>query len=354
MTLSLLPNRRRTSTRTGWIGIDVGSQAIKIAQVERRGRSQWRLVFGRITEFPAGDDPVLHLETALQTSLTQQRSWFEEPAACVLSSSMTGCRKVELPAASGPQQLAALGRELQSEVALHETAFAHWPEAWETAGQSSVPYEVVSLAHSVSIRVAECLQTFGLRAEVLDVLPYCLARATQLAESGPVRTVAVIDWGVSDPTFAVIRNGQPYFTRVLKQCGFRGTIETLSEGLGLPPEDARHLLGRSEHRGPTSERTRAVMQTVRELTSTETERFLTEVNRTVAYLKADSALLCPEHVYLFGAGSLTSEIESQLAQRLGIPTSVWSLGTTQSVPRTGPADSLLGPAMALSAIPLLQ
>lgn len=350
-----LQRRSRLSSQTGWLGIDLGRQSIKIAQVQRRPDGTWHLLRARAFDVTPGASPLDRLPAAISQTLDRRRRWFGVPTACVLSASATPLQCIDLPTGDTAEQITTLARELQTAAPLLETAFTYWPATWMPASSQSVPHQAACLGHRQSTEIAEQLQSVGLRTEVLDLLPYCLARAVDMRESDPNQTFAAIDLGMTDPTLTVIRGGQPFYTRSLKQCGLQGLIDSLSQRLGIEPEDAGRLLTR-QHEASERQQTwsESLRETIKELTATGTQRLVDEIVRSMDYLRSENESFIPGQVYLFGGGSLISHIEPLIREAIQIPTQRWTLGADDGASnrRATSVDSLFGPAIALSAIPL--
>jgi hypothetical protein len=82
---------------------------------------------------------------------------------------------------------------------------------------------------------------------VLDGLPFTMARSIATAThpaapANPGGPVAVIDWGDSAMTLTIVVDGQPFFTRILRDCELRSLTTTLMRSLNLEAPQCRQLI----------------------------------------------------------------------------------------------------------------
>ena len=128
------------SRQQGWIGVDLGTSAVKLAQVERAGRApsggwSWRLVHARvIRRTPA--DPVDHgRDGALEwwdrvcRSQRLHEGFVGRRAACVLPTGKADLRAIHLPEGSPVERRAMIANELDA--LLGENAGRRVFDFWE-------------------------------------------------------------------------------------------------------------------------------------------------------------------------------------------------------------------------------
>src|SRR5688500_16081633 len=158
--LPMLPFRSLLPAKRGWIGMDVGTRAIRLAQVERDGAG-WRLA-GRWIICDESQAP-LKAQAFQDGTFSRIASDFEslrkmfrgESAAISLPSSVVEMRSLELPVGTPEELLAMVQEELSAESAdSRERAFDVWQcgDGSQTDDVSRVT--VVSLEQEIAARVA--------------------------------------------------------------------------------------------------------------------------------------------------------------------------------------------------------
>ncbi len=346
----------------GWIGIDFGTRAIKLAQVERVD-AQYRLSFARILQRgPDGEDDPPATALAWWSEACQRgllRSGFSgRRAACVLSASETDLRAMNIPAGSEAERRAMIAGELATVYGgQKETrAFDFWetrePEAASPSGLESV--NVVSVVEDDAAAVAELLSRAGLYCERLDALPLTLAGAVQLVSPpSPGTVVAALDWGLTSATFCIVCDGLPVFTRQLRDCGYSAMLGAVAEALALSVDDAGQLLSAHGLCDPTpcDGVTEEVQEILAEISSAPLSAMVSQLKKTLAYPELYRSQLLPEKIWLFGGGATVRNASALLSQRIGLPVQAWSLAQIgDGAALSQPPTELLGPAIALSAL----
>lgn len=359
---------RLHARQTGWIGVDLGTAALKLAQVERRG---WGFQLAAGTVIPYERLPALHRDSIADLSLSrlvrhavEDADGFDgKSAACVLSMSATELRTMDLPDGTEEELRSIVAGELtaEDEIRASDTEFELWHpgddvEPAEIQPPGPKTYHVLATSRSLAEEFAAGLLAAGLRCEVLDALPFALARATAMMRipRGKDNVTAALDWGRSSATLALCRGGVPLFTRTLRDCGTDRLYEALKSGLGLTESEGRQCLAeygipaqRDSATGPG-----AFQSMISDMLSAPLAQLLGELTRTLQYLSQKHPELYPGSFCLFGAGAAVRNAAEFLSRQAGLPARVWSLpwkNPERDNPQAGAAP-LLGSAAALSAL----
>lgn len=346
--------RPARSHRAGMVGVDLGTAAIKIAQVEPRGRT-FRMVRSMLIPRPAPQqaegpgDPSEGLSDLLKAHIGVASPYAGESAACVLSMSATPIQTLDLPAANRHEQRSMARIELAEDAGGRALSLDCWP-APGTGKDGLFPVYVISVAEEVATNAAEHLWNAGLRTRALDGLPFALARAARIATSGAAGPVAVLDWGVSTATFVVARDGQPIYTRVFRNCGFATMQQAVVDGFGVSLEDAQRLI--TEYGLPdaaaSSPRRMEVQTMLQDLCAPALHRLCDEILRTMSYLKSQGTALAASRVLLLGGGGTVANAARWLAETTEVSMELWALpDATGAAPTPLP---LWGTAIALSTL----
>ena len=349
--------------RTGWIGIDVGTCALKMAQVEKVG-SQWRI--GSSLIVPNGERRVLDdnsvsegwIHRAIHSGLTASHEFQGRRAACLLPMSAIEVRSLKLPDTSDEELREMIAGEFDSSPGRdsQDREFDFWKiETTPKVDQDGMAHLI---ALSVSRRVAGDLTAdvfnAGLKCEVLDGLPFALARAINMVSpQSSELPVAAVDWGFTTAAFTVVAGGIPVFTRNLRECGLEHLMRTVSDGLELSDQECEQILTTYgiPHPGANSQPSN-LQQAIFDLATEPLSEMVDELIRTLSYLRQHQSAFFPTRIWMFGGGAAIHNVAEFLASKTGVPIEVWRLAgrSTDSDQQKNSKTALLGPAAALSAL----
>lgn len=348
----------------GWIGIDLGTSTVKLAQVEQIA-GQFRLARARVVRrTPAGEGNGSAGTAAEWWADVFRRESLRDGfagrrAACVLSASETDFRAMNLPEGSDAERRAMIANELETVFAGNagRRAFDFWDTRRQAAAGESALENVnaLSVAEDDVVSVVASLSRSGLFCEVLDGLPLALARAIRIVSAPPPGVpVAALDWGRTSATFCIVCDDVPVFTRNLRDCGYSALPGSVAESLGLPVEDAEQLLATHGLCDPANpdDPLRDVQEVLTDVTAEPLGKVVSRLGKTLAYPELHRSRLLPERVWLFGGGATVRNLPAIVSARIGLPVEAWSLpwGDSPAVTGTLPPIEILGTAAALSAL----
>ena len=343
----------RLATNRGWIGIDAGSCALKVAQVERVGAAL-RLVDAVIVPRQSPGKFGNSLAGEIRAALSLSGTFSGQRAALAMPIQACQIHEMSLAAMTPADQHRAIREELTATdgAASHDCQFDFW-SLDDDPHASPARVNIITTAASAARSLAGDVRRAGLQCQVLDAVPTTVARAIGIGQSGLDDVVAALDWGYSGATFTIVQEGRPRFTRNLRECGFGGILEAAKEYLGLPGEEAALLFRDEGLPDPSAIGAAAppLQRALAELASEALERLIGELERTLTYLDVHRRRLRPASMILLGGGALFKNITAVLAHHTGLPARVWSApqflpaasGTSLPVP-------LLSQAIALSLL----
>ena len=241
-----LMNRRQR----GWIGIDLGARAIKIAQVERVGAGLHLVDAVAMQRGPRGADD--NDDVAWRATEIRRRSRPRPEAS-------RPHRRL-LPFAGA--NIAAHRRIARGHTATTTLDDCQSIRSAHVDGGDRVGVRLLAARNerrrrrrSTKTRSPLGRRTnggrcrtrsrtgAGLECRVLDGQPLAIARAVEMLQpQGITTTHGVLDWGYERATLSIVRDGAPVFTRELRRCGINRTTSALSQALGVSPDDAQQVL----------------------------------------------------------------------------------------------------------------
>ncbi len=356
------PKRFLLQRSPGWVGIDVGTSMIKLAQVERTG-NEWSLVAGRILPIPA---PRRVDEAALAAGLVGslvgpiirgEMGFRGRRAACTLPMSVTGLQSFDLPPGTDAELRQMIVQEFVSSG--DDVGDAREIAFWKTPQPANERHELsqvtaLSLPRRVAAGVGEDLLQSKLHCQVLDGLPFALARAVgMVSRDATNQPQAAVDWSYTSPLFTVVVDGRPVFARTLRDRGLKQLLESMAKRLTLSLQECEQLLiaygpasstpdARSGHAGDV----------LSQFTDQPLQEFAREIQKTLMFLRQQHSGLSPGRIWLFGGGATIRHAAEHIATAVGIETQVWQLSSRHSAAGAHLASlqPLLGSAMALSAL----
>ena len=355
------------SGQKGWIGVDVGTRTIKLAQVERV-RQGLRLVDAKIVqrhtpwtdgneELPTSPEPS-HEEIGAALALGED--FVGRTSACVLPMGVHDIRAMHIPGGSESDRRAMIASELDAifESESQSREFGFWEiNIPETTGRQDMEnVGVLSLRRPWTAQVATDFSRARLNCQLLDGLPLALARAVQMAIS-PLEggePIAAVDLGFSSTTFCIVQDGRPQYTRCVRGCSLGQMIKSVRTTLGVSLDEAQYLLTTQglpdpQHQDEQNEDLRAV---IAEAASDALNELVEQLGKTLAYFGAHRPSLSPDRIWLFGGGTTVRGVTPYLARAIPLPIDVWQLPQVHGSKDVdaGCPTSMLATAIALSAL----
>ena len=190
---------------------------------------------------------------------------------------------------------------------------------------------VVQASRQASETVALDLRQHGLNCEVLDGLPFALARAVHFVDPQCSRgTYAAIDWGCHEPLFVVVKDGVPVFHRVLRDSGLEAAITAIRNEFSASRFEACRLLAAVGIGGTRTENTTPpICESVARCIDPVVNRLLDQTRRSFDFLQQQSRHLVPQSLWLLGGGAAVAGVEETFASRFDVPCRVWQPAATQ-------------------------
>jgi Tfp pilus assembly PilM family ATPase len=346
-------------SRTGWVGVDWGTRAIKLACLEFDG-SHYHLSRRAVLRRAAGENDSAGNGPAIRPTWTSddfpsgliRERWFRRrPAACVLPMHLSDMRALEIPQAELAVQRAMAEGEIAD--ALGEPVGSRVFDLWEAppgASHRNAPWvQVFSTPESVAFAAADALARAGLECEILDGPPFVLRRAIQLADPAAPPAGAALDWGFGGAAVCFYQEGTPIYSRQLKDCGVGRMATAMAKSLGVTLIEAEEALiehGLSNGR-PGPGENYDLQHLASQVLAEPIQSLLEQLHKTLNYVQSEWPECAPSELWLFGGAAAIRNLPKVLAEGVGMNVRTWKLRTSEP---TDSLEALFGPAAALSLL----
>ncbi len=349
-----------TATRTGWIGVDIGTSTVKVAQTVRSNR-RWRLAAATIVPrrdvWPEDFSPESELRSSadeIKASQSLQGSYFGNRVAATLPMALCDIHSLDRALDGDPHapQIIRQAIEVATQRSAEGLEFGYWPVGPNARAKGTDWTNVLTVPRNWSDQLYDDIVQSGWSCQAIDGLPFALARAVDMLEGGrPDGPVAVLDWGFRCATLCVIVDGVPAYVRCLKACGFERTLSTMIENLGIAHEEAQQLLEAHGLPDPTAETNTEASELIRETAAEPLAHLVEEIRRSISHFENQRRVDAPRQLILLGGGATIRRLPDFLTERLEMQTRRWSLdGDSGATTDTASSSCLFGPAAALSAL----
>jgi Tfp pilus assembly PilM family ATPase len=356
------------SRNLGWIGVDLGTHTVKLAQAVRTPKGvrlrhaaviQRSSPWSELDDLAHGDpDPSWpEISAALECGGFKGRD-----ATCLLPMNVCELRGLKVPQGDEYERKAMIASELADDEN-GKTADSE-SDYWELGGDQGVEtadgfnVNVISISRPWIDQVASDCQRARLDCWALDGTPLAMARAIGLTT--PQRSgerVLAVDWGFSNSTICIVGKDRPLYARRLHNCSFRKCLASIQESLGVTLDRAQHLVDLHGVVAPGAEDTTAtgaheIQAAVTEAIAETAASLAEQIERTLQFVESQRRHHHPTMLWLMGGGASVRNIGPYLASKLPLPVSIWNAPTDEA--RNG-ADlgreaPLFAAAYALSAL----
>ena len=305
------------------IGLDIGTSAVRAAEVTQRGRGAGALTaFGQVA-LPQGAvvDGEIRDQGAVSNAIGQlwKRAKLNKrrPAVIGVANQRVVVRQVDLPYLEEKEFRSSLQYQVADHIPMPvETAELDFQiiDEYVTEGQERMMRVLlVAAATDMVESFVSAASVAGVTPAGVDLTPFAVARAVSPAargEQGIAGAEAVIDVGAGITNIIIHHNGEARFVRILL-VGGDDTTSALSTGLNVSFEDAEAMkldLGRGVG---SPEAQRVLTQRV--------DALVEEIRGSLDYYVSQEDSDPVSSVILTGGGSLTPGLGQRLEQTIRIP-----------------------------------
>ena len=355
MATSLL---KMTQRQIGWIGVDVGASHLKVVQLAG-GPHRPRLAAVAIVPRSAAwntteltEDQALSTAGELGAAFSLRPDFRGRRVAAALPMSVCQIHQFDRSLSRGSHRDRAVLQALEaaSQSPVGHLQFAAWPAELDAQRTAPVKTNVLAVPQAWSDQLCEDIAQTGWSCQLIDGMPWALARAVEMVHDGDRETPwAALDWGHSQATFCVVAEGRPAYVRSLKDCSLQQLFHSIMEELMVTEDEALRLV---QEYGLSGNEPTEVSKVIEELVAEPLDKLQQELARTLSHIKGQRRTIVPQGVYLFGGGATLKGLAAHLTEKLDLDHRVWQLSDAGSTsnPHHVPHTCVLGPAAALSAL----
>jgi Tfp pilus assembly PilM family ATPase len=344
----------KVTSKHGWVGFDIGATSVKAAQLVRKdGVYEIRSAAlvsrkPRWTTAKLAEDKPLTSADELRSAGSMCEHLAGNAAAAVLPAAL--CDIIQMDAPTGKRHGSAPDLLRAVEAETHRSMRDHVYDTWPVTVQNG-KINVVAAPRAWSDQISADVAAGGWNCQVIDALPWALARAASLVAPHAEGLYAALDWGYGKTTMCLVRQGVPALVRSLKDCAFQDVLDAVSQRLRLDQRDAEILLRKHGLEMDETAETLRSYGLIEDLLAEPVTRLVQEIRRTIGYWQGITRGKTPEAIYLFGGGGTLAGVDRRLSEMLGTTVESWTL----PIYRAGDADAippacLLGAAAGLSAL----
>lgn len=343
--------------RRGYLGIDVGSKLIKVAQIVRLSNN-WAVdqfsTYPRTTKI--GDELIDNLPSVLRGIQGASDRFHGDETAMLIPFDQVRMRTLSIDLMKDPR----VHRVLMSEFATQEKININDYEinCWQTkqiekqdGRESWGDFEVLAIPKRAIETSLQVQRNCRLNCQSMISLPHTLARAVQLIDENTEEPVAILDFGFNSCTFCVVQNGQPVYVRRIRTISFSKLVAELQKGLPVQEEEIMMILqalrGQESVFGIASP---DIIETCYQNAPVSLNQITAELNRTLRYLSFHHKEFVPSKCYLCGAGATFPNLSNWLHVELNLPFESWRLPTLREITESNRSLALLANACSLSSL----
>lgn len=302
------------------IGLDIGSNAVRAAEVELGARPTLR-AFGQIA-LPEGATANGEVVAPQAVGEAIRRLWQEvgfkaKVVRVGVASPRVVVRAVDFPELPESELEAALGYEAQEYIPIPiDEAMLDFQvvDAFTGANGEALIQVLLAAAHKETVaNVLRAVELGGLKASAVDLVPFALIRSLGMESVvGGGEAEAILSIGAGVTNIVVHEGGLPTFVRTIATAGHDLTT-ALAQEMEMLPQEAEALkrqIGYQEDE--ETERAGEILEAA-------VQGLVAEVRGSFSFYASQPDVAPIRRVVLTGGTSLLQGLDQKLAAALGIP-----------------------------------
>jgi type IV pilus assembly protein PilM len=355
----------RLPQKYGWIGVDVGTHTVKLAQMVRE-REEVRLHRAAVIQRPSswsGNDG-LALEKPIPSygeirAALECGDFIGRNAIGALPMNVCQLRGLNVPPGTHQERRTIIADELAEDWAgrTNPMEFDFWETDPARADKNPDAFNVNVVAAPrpwVSQLWRDCRQN-GLNCWLIDGLPLAMARSVGLTGGlAGGKKALVIDWGYSNTTMCIASEERPHYSRRVHDCAFGGVLEAIVNVFDVTFDEAQYLAESEGLAAPEGDPAGdpGAAQAITRAVSRILDELIFQIGRTLQFTDMHRRHLQPSAVWLMGGGASLKNIAPFLSQAISLPVHIWNISQAAEpiACAAGNRAAVFGNAAALSAL----
>ncbi|MCC7076706.1 MAG: type IV pilus assembly protein PilM [Acidimicrobiia bacterium] len=346
--------------RSGVIGLDIGSSAVRAAEVDIKRNPPVLTRFGQVMLPPGAvaDGEIIEEQAVGETiaDLWKRVGFRSRNVIAGVANQRVIVRQIEMPYMEEPELESSLPFQVQEQLPIPVDEaildFQVLEEIVTPDNERLIRLLLVAAQRDMIESLLRTLDHAGLNASIVDLVPLALLRT--LGEPGQSSfetgyggfgegAEAIVDIGAGVTNIVVHENGMPRFVRILVSGGQHVT-DALATALQTSPEEAELLKRQAAFGGVPEEATRIIED--------RTNSVLEEVRGSLDYYSAQPESTALSRVVLTGGGSCIEDLAPRLATATGVATEYGHPLASVSLGPIGLTPEQLAEAEPLISVPV--
>lgn len=304
--------------KTDVIGLDIGSNSIKIIQLTPTKKG-WRLVNLGMTQLPPEaivDGSIIDSMTVISAvkELVAQQGIKIKNCVSALTGHSVIIKKVNLPVMTEAELTESIQWEAEQYIPfpITDVNIDFQILGADTEGRGQMEVMLVAVKKDVINDYTNVIKEAGLAPIIVDVDSFALENMFELNYAiAPNENIAIINIGATITSINVLRSGITIFTRAIPLGGNQFT-EEIQKALGISFKDAETLKLGGEVSGIDAEAVPGVIERI-------SGNVALEVKRSIDFFLGSAPGMFISKIYLSGGCAKTKGLPAIIQERTAIP-----------------------------------
>ncbi len=298
-----------------FLGLDLGSSSIKMAELEVSRKSATLLSFG-FAPTPTGSisggeiSDVERLATAVSALHTELDTKRKNTVTGMWGTSVI-VKKISMPVMDDNLLAEQVRWEAEQYIPfdINEVSL-EYQKLPVQAGTDTMDVVLVAAKTDLVYRYVEVVQVAGLECSVLDVSGFALANCFEFNYGRQPGQIALLNIGASVTNFVVMDDSHPVFTRDIPVGGFNYNSDIQTE-MNVSAEEAESLKVSAALSQP-------VPSDVHRIMTNTTDHIAQEIHSTFDFYNATSNQAAISKIYVCGGSSGFAALSRAISQKVGV------------------------------------
>ena len=301
------------------VGLDIGSHAVKVVELEAQPKGTYRLVNWGISAPLAeaivdGEVMDRQLVTDAIANLFDSRAIKSRNVVAAVSGRAVIVKKITMNRLSNEDAQQAVYWEAEQHVPydINDVSLDFEVLGPSATDPKQMQVLLVAAKKDMVMSFGDLIREAGLQPLIVDVDSFAAQNALEANyDFTPDEVVAILNIGAEITNINIVQGGVPYFTKDL-QVGGHSFIEAAQRKFNLSQSEAAAAV-RGES-GAALEIAPVIEQAC--------EGLATAIERAQAYLRTAGEAGAVSRIMLCGGGALTPDLAEFLNRRIGVPTEI--------------------------------